>query len=402
MNGRALKMSVRATLLACVMGSGVASAQTVDPAVEVEAQTLLDAAIKLMADKQFAPACRKLEVVVGKIPRAPGARLALARCYRGEGRLASAWNQYTQTETLARGAGQADRATEAAKGAAELAPLLGKLQIDVLPEVQALPGLNITLNGNVQAPATWGTAFPVDAMEHEIAASADGRKPWSTHFIVRDRKKGEESMGPVSIRVPMLEANKTILRIDSPPDITELREAVIRVDGEIIDPLYWKNKGGDVKPGPHEVEVIAPGRERWQTSVVIKEGETATVRLEPLKELKRVEVAAKTGMRVAGFVGIGLGIVGVGAGAVLGGLSASKNNASNDGHCDAQNRCDQTGYDLRKEAQSFQLGGAVAGILGTVVLAGGVALVIVSTPKKPTTHASLLLGPASIGIRGQW
>lgn len=408
MVGRRNWAILKATALCLALAPGMALAQQVDPAVELEAQTLLDAALKLMADKQYAPACRKLEVVVTKIPHASGARLGLARCYRGEGRLASAWSQYRQAETLARTAGQADRVTEASTSAAELAPLLGKLQIEVPDDVRSIPGLTVTLNGKVQEPATWGIPFPADAIEHEIAASAPGRKRWRTLIRVYDKKKPTDGAEPFRVIVQPLEVNKTILRIDSPPDVLDLRGITIRVNGEVIDPLYWQ-KGSDVQPGAHEIEVIAPGRERWQTRVVIKEGDSATVKLEPLKEIKSVNASSVSALRVGGVVAIGVGLVGGGIGATLGGLSISKNNESNDGHCDAQNRCDQTGFDLRKDAQSLQLGGLIAGVAGAVILAGGVTMVVASSPSRKRNtgghfapQAQLFIGPTTLGLRGTW
>src|SRR5262245_25783154 len=59
-----------------------------------EAEALYDAATKAMDGNDYAAACPKLEEVVRLVPHGVGARLTLARCYEGAGRLASAHASY--------------------------------------------------------------------------------------------------------------------------------------------------------------------------------------------------------------------------------------------------------------------------------------------------------------------
>src|SRR5689334_19822625 len=82
----------------------VSNAQQDDSQAIAAAQSLVDEAGDLMDAKKFAVACPKLEQATKLVPKGVGARLALAECYLGLGRLASAQGQYLQAEALARAA----------------------------------------------------------------------------------------------------------------------------------------------------------------------------------------------------------------------------------------------------------------------------------------------------------
>ncbi len=144
------------------------------------AQALFDSADELMKRKDYAAACPKLEEVTRLIPDGLGAKLTLAECYEGAGKLASAWSTYSQVESLAARQNQPDRQTLARDRAAQLKPKLAKLVINVPAAVSALPGLAIKRDGKPVGSAQFGEAIPADVGDHTIEASATGKLSWST------------------------------------------------------------------------------------------------------------------------------------------------------------------------------------------------------------------------------
>jgi hypothetical protein len=142
------------------------------------AEALYAQATAEMDARNYASACPKLEEVERLRPDGLGAKLTTAQCYEGLGRLASAWSKYTLVEALAKKAGQAARAEEAARKAAALRPRLATLRIDVPSEVRALPGLAITTDGAPLGEAAWGTPVPVDKGRHVVVVTATGKPSW--------------------------------------------------------------------------------------------------------------------------------------------------------------------------------------------------------------------------------
>lgn len=143
------------------------------------AQALFDKADELMKQKNFAAACPKLEEVTRLVPDGLGAKLTLAECYEGAGKLASAWSTYSQVESLAVRLNQPDRQTLARDRAAQLKPRLAKLVINVPSTIASLPGLAIKRDGKPVGAAQFGEAIPADVGDHTVEATAGGKLPWS-------------------------------------------------------------------------------------------------------------------------------------------------------------------------------------------------------------------------------
>ena len=124
---------------------------------EVPAQqgalVIWDAALVAMDNHDYAAACPKIEEVIRLRPDGLGAKLKLAECYEGAGRLASAWRMYLLIEPLAEEANQPDRKKTAHDRAAALRPKLATVTIVVPDAVRALPGLEIKCDDKVVEPA---------------------------------------------------------------------------------------------------------------------------------------------------------------------------------------------------------------------------------------------------------
>jgi hypothetical protein len=159
-----------------------ARAQSEGAAPSTPADKLFKEAGAAMDRGEYATACPKIEEVVRMRPDGLGAKVTLAQCYEGAGRLASAWELWRQIEPLAEveppaeKAKHPDRQKEAQQRAQELAPKLATLAIVVPAAVRALPGLEITRDGKVVDPAQWGVPVPVDKGRHVIGVTATGRE----------------------------------------------------------------------------------------------------------------------------------------------------------------------------------------------------------------------------------
>lgn len=171
-------------VVATVGGAGAAHAQNAAaPKPPPAVQALFDEAAEALDRKDFAVACPKLEEVVRRVPDGVGARLALAECYEGDGRLASAWSAYMAVERVG-GPQQASRKRAARARAEGLRPRLATLTVSVPPSARALPDLEIESDGALLALEQWDAPVPVDKGTHVVRATASGRVPFQKSVSV--------------------------------------------------------------------------------------------------------------------------------------------------------------------------------------------------------------------------
>jgi hypothetical protein len=111
------------------------------------------------------------------VPDGGGARLNLAECYEEWGKLASALNQYSIAEALAKKDGRKDRLKAAASGAAKVKARVATLTILVPDPLRAAPDLQIKVDGEPLGERQWGAPYPVDKGAHSVVASARGYEP---------------------------------------------------------------------------------------------------------------------------------------------------------------------------------------------------------------------------------
>lgn len=197
MLGHARTLGILALSLGFLVPAG-ARAQATDAKKTAAAQALYDQATAEMDAKRYATACPKLEEVTRLIPEGLGAKLTLGECYESQGRLASAWAQYSLVGAIAVKVGQSERSQRAAAKAAELKPRLATLSLDVPEATRAVPGFAITRDGLPIGEEQWAKPAPVDAGGHDIVATATGREPWKYHVEVADGAK-------LSVRVKAFE-----------------------------------------------------------------------------------------------------------------------------------------------------------------------------------------------------
>jgi hypothetical protein len=191
---------------AAVLGCGLPWTALAQPQAEtrrdpIAAETLFARGKQLIDQGHTAEACAAF-AESQKLDPAGGTLLRLALCHEAEGKLASAWLDFTEVVRVSKEtAGEATKLTERVRIAREhlsaLEPRLPKLVVSV-PEATRVDGLQVTANGLPRNPGIWGVAVPFDAGDVEIVASAPGRKAFRTTV------RAEEGR-PVSVEVPPLE-----------------------------------------------------------------------------------------------------------------------------------------------------------------------------------------------------
>jgi hypothetical protein len=226
------------------------------------------------------------------------------------------------------------RAGAAHQRAALLEPRLARLTIHLAPGVET-SGLDLTRDKTTMGRAQWDVPVPVDPGPHTIVASAPGKKP-------------------------------------------RVAEVLVTAGGA---------------PTVFEISALED-----QSGAPVPEPQTQT-QTKPVPP-PRVEVAANpgAGRRTLSVVVGGAGLVGIAAGAFFGFDTISKNNASNNGHCQANSQCDPTGIQLRNEAMSSANASNIAFAAGGAVLAAGVVLYL--TAPRSASSQSVGVAPVQEGRGG--
>lgn len=177
---KAQRVLVALTLagLAALLAARPASAQSPQKKAELAAQALFDEALKMMESGNAAAACPKFEESQVLDP-GMGTQFRLAECYEKTGRLLDARAQYVEVADAAKAAKAAPREQAARKRVQALDARLGKLTIGVSPELAALPGAAVSLDGAPLPAASFGVESVLVAGDHEIGARAPGYAAWS-------------------------------------------------------------------------------------------------------------------------------------------------------------------------------------------------------------------------------
>ena len=169
-------MRARAFLLATTLASSMllgAVARADDEAASTE---LFNAGRDLMKQGDYAAACPKLAESV-RLKATVGALAKLAACEEHEKRMVSAYTRWQQALNLARSTGD-ERAPEVEREVARVDKIVPKLTVKA---AGALPAdASIRVDDTTLGPASLGVPLPVEPGAHTVAASASGKKPWST------------------------------------------------------------------------------------------------------------------------------------------------------------------------------------------------------------------------------
>jgi hypothetical protein len=170
-----------AVLALLVSGAGLARAQAADTAA---AEALFQEGRALLLEEKVDLACPKLESSY-QIDPATGTLMALALCHEKQGKLASAWAEYTDVIGRSRREGREDREQGARERATALRPRLSTLRIQVSDATAATAGLEIRRDRVVQSRGVWNSGVPVDGGSHVVEVTAPGRKTWKANVAVK-------------------------------------------------------------------------------------------------------------------------------------------------------------------------------------------------------------------------
>ncbi len=142
------------------------------------AEALYRQARDLMATGNYVEACPKFAESL-RLDPATGTLLNLAACHEKQGRLATAWLEYSDALVAARRDAREDRVEYARERAKQLEPKLSRLTLSLAAGADD-PALEIELDGASVGRAAIGAPTPVDPGPHTVRVHAPGKQPWST------------------------------------------------------------------------------------------------------------------------------------------------------------------------------------------------------------------------------
>jgi hypothetical protein len=186
--------------IAIVASASIASAQSADAGA---AEALFQSGKSLLEQKNYGLACPKLAESY-RLDPGTGTLLALALCHEGEGRLASAWGEFSDVAVRSRREARPDREDLAKRHAAALESRLPMLTVTVAAGGETIDGLTVKRDGIPLGAGSWATPVPVDPGHHHVEATAPGYRPFSFTVTLATDGARETVVVPVLERAPDL------------------------------------------------------------------------------------------------------------------------------------------------------------------------------------------------------
>ena len=322
------------TVAALVTGAAGASAQSAQE--KADAEVLFNAAKAALAAGNFAEACPKFAESQKKDP-AIGTSLYLAECYEKSGKIASAWAEFRQAEDMAKQR-RDGRASLARARADRLQP--STMTVALAPGADSILGLEIRRDDVALVPAQLRLASPIDGGKHVVTASAKGYKSFEWRGDVPEQKCA------VTVTIPKLE------------------------------------------PAP---EPVASATETAPAAAVVAPPTSASAPSPPPPAGAEEKTGGGSGLKVAGLVIAGAGVVALGVGGGLGLMAKSNYDTSNAAPYDCvagTTSCPtQDGVNLRNSAVTMADVSTALFIGGGVFIAGGLAMFFLAPKTKPAATA---------------
>jgi hypothetical protein len=258
-----------------------------------------------------------------------------------------------------------------------------------------------------------GTLFHLADCEERMGLLATA---WATYLeVAAEAKTSGEAPRETAARERATALNPRVPHLTIEPGSERSTPGLqIMRDGSIIGPAQW-NVAVPLDPGPHTVDVTAPGKGSWHTSIDLRSSAAIVTTVPLLADMPTPPAVASrpgpptsvtqttsaevpigasrgTGQRVGGaLVGVA-GLVGLGVGTYYGVTSLQDHNNAQP-HCGPAG-CDATGVSLRNDARQ-------AGTVSTIALIGGgaallVGIVVYATAPHSSATTSVAVGPGGV------
>jgi hypothetical protein len=231
----------------------------------------------------------------------------------------------------------------------------------------------------------------------------------------------KKKVAALETRLPRL---TVVLAPDAPAGTKVMRDTVELGSGALGSAL-------PVDPGEHVIVVTAPDHEERRTPITMKEGESPRVQAAPGPKKaastpqggagqpqggagQKIEApppaplaptpSSGGGLRAAGFVIGGVGLVGLGTAIATGLILPGKAKTAME-HCPG-NACDKTGIAAARSGKTLVAVNTATWIVGGVLTAGGAALVVVGFARESKPAATVgfapLPGGAAASVEGRF
>lgn len=223
-------------------------------------------------------------------------------------------------------------------------------------------------------------------------------------------------------RAAALASRLSHLRIELAASVEALANVRISLDGAPLEATTWR-ADMPLDPGSHVIEAEAPGRKRFEKTIVVGDEPQqyaitvtlapAEVEVEPNAVLepqpKDTKSSPWTRQRSLALVAGGIGLAGVTAGTFLGLAVGSQMRRARALCENGTSGCPEEALALQDQAHGYSLASTISFSVGTAAILGGVALWLTAPPRpeRPLDAQVRVLpivgsGAAGIQAVGKW
>ncbi len=242
-----------------------------------------------------------------------------------------------------------------------------------------------------------GTLLNVAVCHEQSGRTATAWTDFEEALAIAEREGQAERAEFAREHMASLEPRLSRIVLVVPADVDRATPTIRRDGSEVARPAW--GRAIPIDPGPHTIEVAAPGFQTWTATVTVPSDGSRTEVVVPA--LVRVEVAAPPPVvppplvpklapprpaaapppddaamapgRVAGWVVAGTGVTMLGVATGLG-IATLSIDAASDALCEPE--CTTHGYDLNQQAQRTADASTGLFIAGAITAAVGVGLVV--------------------------